>query len=699
MKIIDLLDDRSILLDGRVADKKAALDQMVELMDASGKLRDKETYRQGVYAREQEGSTGIGEGIAIPHCKSDAVIKPGLAAMVVKDGVEFESLDGQPAHLFFLIAAPNTEDNVHLDVLSRLSVLLMDEDFTNKLRQATSVSEFKQIIEEAEKGSENENDTVVEQSNSEHYIVAVTGCPTGIAHTYMAAEALEKKAKELGYSIKVETRGAGGAKNVLTTDEIERADGIIVAADTQVPMDRFQGKPTVVTKVADGINKPEELLREIVDGKAPLYEGGGETAPKEETAEKEGIGHATYKHLMSGVSHMLPFVIGGGIMIAIAFLIDTLCGYGGTGGGNFGTCTPLSALFKYIGDFSMGLMVPVLAGYIAYSIADRPGLAVGFTGGLLAANGNAVLAKYVFANESLGGFSKFISNFAFVGENGGNTVSGFLGGIAAGFVAGFIVLGLKKLCSKLPDSLEGIKPTLIYPLVGIFLIGILMTMVFNPLIGLINTGLSNMLTSISDAGMITVLGLILGAMMAIDMGGPINKAAYVFGSGMLATASQMMAQGAQASDPAVQACYMAMASIMVGGMVPPVGIAAACKLFPRKFTKAEQGSAVSNIVMGCSFITEGAIPFAASDPLHVIPCTMAGAGVAGLRAVVPVPLGPFVIRPLWMYLNGSAWWCVCIRYRWTAVIIYCRMAGWFRCDGSDVRIYQKGCESISKRRK
>lgn len=634
MKIIDLLDDRSILLDGRVADKKAALDQMVELMDASGKLRDKETYRQGVYAREQEGSTGIGEGIAIPHCKSDAVIKPGLAAMVVKDGVEFESLDGQPAHLFFLIAAPNTEDNVHLDVLSRLSVLLMDEDFTNKLRQATSVSEFKQIIEDAEKSSENEGDTAVERADSEHYIVAVTGCPTGIAHTYMAAEALEKKAKELGYSIKVETRGAGGAKNVLTADEIERADGIIVAADTQVPMDRFQGKPTVVTKVADGINKPEELLREIVDGKAPLYEGGGETAPKEEIAEKEGIGHATYKHLMSGVSHMLPFVIGGGIMIAIAFLIDTLCGYGGTGGGNFGTCTPLSALFKYIGDFSMGLMVPVLAGYIAYSIADRPGLAVGFTGGLLAANGNAVLAKYVFANESLGGFSKFISNFAFVGENGGNTVSGFLGGIAAGFVAGFIVLGLKKLCSKLPDSLEGIKPTLIYPLVGIFLIGILMTMVFNPLIGLINTGLSNMLTSISDAGMITVLGLILGAMMAIDMGGPINKAAYVFGSGMLATASQMMAQGVQASDPAVQACYMAMASIMIGGMVPPVGIAAACKLFPRKFTKAEQGSAVSNIVMGCSFITEGAIPFAASDPLHVIPCTMAGAGVAGLLSAL-----------------------------------------------------------------
>ena len=633
MQITDLLDKKSIYLGAKVSSKEETLDRAVALMAESGKIADVETYKKGVYAREEEGTTGIGEGIAIPHCKSAAVKQAGLAAMVIPDGVDFDSLDGEPVHLLFLIAAPDTADNVHLDVLSKLSVLLMDEDFTNALKSAKTVDEFLSIIDKAEKGDAKQEE-IPTISEATKKILAVTGCPTGIAHTYMAAEALEKKAKELGYAIKVETRGSGGAKNVLTAEEIKEADAIIVAADTQVPMDRFQGKPIVVTKVADGINKPEELLREIVDGKAPLYEGGGETAPKEETAEKEGIGHATYKHLMSGVSHMLPFVIGGGIMIAIAFLIDTLCGYGGTGGGNFGTCTPLSALFKYIGDFSMGLMVPVLAGYIAYSIADRPGLAVGFTGGLLAANGNAVLAKYVFANESLGGFSKFISNFAFVGENGGNTVSGFLGGIAAGFVAGFIVLGLKKLCSKLPDSLEGIKPTLIYPLVGIFLIGILMTMVFNPLIGLINTGLSNMLTSISDAGMITVLGLILGAMMAIDMGGPINKAAYVFGSGMLATASQMMAQGVQASDPAVQACYMAMASIMVGGMVPPVGIAAACKLFPRKFTKAEQGSAVSNIVMGCSFITEGAIPFAASDPLHVIPCTMAGAGVAGLLSAL-----------------------------------------------------------------
>ena len=373
-----------------------------------------------------------------------------------------------------------------------------------------------------------------------------------------------------------------------------------------------------------------------MDKQAPVYESEETQETVSENTEKKGIGHAVYQHLMSGVSHMLPFVIGGGIMMAIAFLIDTLCGYGSTGGANFGSCTPLSALFKYIGGLAMGLMVPVLSGYIAYSIADRPGLAVGFTGGLLAANGNAILGSYVFADKvgELGGFSKFVAQFAFVGENGGNTVSGFLGGIVAGFLAGFIVLGLKKLCEKLPDSLDGIKPTLIYPLVGIFIIGVLMCMIFNPLIGLINTGLSNMLKGISDAGMITVLGLILGAMMAIDMGGPINKAAYVFGSGMLATASQMMDQGAQASDPAVQTCYMAMAAIMVGGMVPPVGIAVACKLFPKKFTQAERGSALSNIVMGCSFITEGAIPFAASDPLHVIPCTMAGAGVAGFLSAL-----------------------------------------------------------------
>ena len=635
MKIIDLLDDKSIRLNAEVHSKKEALDTLVDLMDASGKLNDIETYRKGVYAREEEGSTGIGEGIAIPHCKSAAVNQAGLAAMVAPKGVEFDSLDGEQANLFFLIAAPDTADNVHLDVLSHLSVLLMDPDFTGKLRKAETVEEFKKVIEMAENEPEEEKEQTEVDANVP-YVLAVTGCPTGIAHTYMAAEALERKAEELGYQIKVETRGSSGAKNVLTAEEIAKADGIIVAADTKVPMERFDGKPVIITKVADGINKPEELIRKIVDKQALVYESEEAQETVSENTEKKGIGHAVYQHLMSGVSHMLPFVIGGGIMMAIAFLIDTLCGYGSTGGANFGSCTPLSALFKYIGGLAMGLMVPVLSGYIAYSIADRPGLAVGFTGGLLAANGNAILGSYVFADKvgDLGGFSKFVAQFAFVGENGGNTVSGFLGGIVAGFLAGFIVLGLKKLCEKLPDSLDGIKPTLIYPLVGIFIIGVLMCMIFNPLIGLINTGLSNMLKGISDAGMITVLGLILGAMMAIDMGGPINKAAYVFGSGMLATASQMMDQGAQASDPAVQACYMAMAAIMVGGMVPPVGIAIACKLFPKKFTQAERGSALSNIVMGCSFITEGAIPFAASDPLHVIPCTMAGAGVAGFLSAL-----------------------------------------------------------------
>ena len=637
MRIIDLLDQRSIQLGGQAKNKSDALDKMVDLMAASGKIADVETYRMGVYAREEESTTGIGEGIAIPHCKSDAVKEPGLAAMVVPEGVDFDSLDGQPADLLFLIAAPNTEENVHLDVLSKLSVLLMDENFTNRLRAAKSVEEFLAVIDAAESEKDDAGDeTTVEPSVSGKYVVAVTGCPTGIAHTYMAAEAIEKKALELGYQVKVETRGSGGAKNVLTADDIARADGIIVAADTKVPMERFAGKRVVITKVADGINKAEKLIRDAVGGNAPVYEGGSESAERtsDDSKEKKGFGHAVYTHLMSGVSHMLPFVIGGGILTAIAFLIDTLCGYGASGGSAFGSCTPLSALFKYIGGLAMGLMVPVLAGYIAYSIADRPGLAVGFAGGLLAANGNAVLSDYIFNGTQMGGFSKFITNFAFVGENGGNTVSGFLGGIVAGFLAGFVVLGLKKLCDKLPDSLDGIKPTLIYPLIGIFVVGILMCMIFNPLIGLINTGLSNMLSGIADAGLITVLGLILGAMMAIDMGGPINKAAYVFGTGMLATAADMVAKGAQVSDPAVQACYIAMAAIMVGGMVPPIGIAVACWVFPKKFTVAERGSAVSNIVMGASFITEGAIPFAASDPLHVIPCTMAGAGVAGLLSAL-----------------------------------------------------------------
>ena len=631
MRIRDLLAPESVMLQGVASDKTDVLNQMVELMAKSGKIADVDTYRKGVFAREEEGTTGVGEGIAIPHCKSSAVKAPGLAAMVVPDGVEFDALDGAPVHILFLIAAPDTKDNVHLDVLSKLSTLLMDESFTQSLIHASSVDEFLAIIDRAE--SKKDDMVKVETRPANGFqVLAVTACPTGIAHTYMAAEALEKKAAELGITIKVETRGSGGAKNVLTDEEIKAATTILVAADTKVPMDRFDGKKVIECKVADGINKAETLLSRAVKGDAPVYHAA-EGAKKEAGSEKSGGAHSIYTHLMSGVSHMLPFVIGGGIMIALAFLIDTIMGYGATGGSAFGTCTPLSAFFKYAGGLAMGLMVPVLSGYIAYSIADRPGLAVGFTGGLLASSGNAIAAGYVWADGTTG-FQKFIADFAFQGANGGNTVSGFLGGIVAGFLAGYIVLLLKKAFSKLPASWDGIKPTLIYPLLGILIISILMCFIFNPLIGLINTGLSNMLTGIANAGFITVLGLILGAMMAIDMGGPINKAAYVFGTGMLATANQMMANGAAASDPAVQACYIAMASIMVGGMVPPVGIALACQFFPKKFNEAEKSSKVSNLVMGCSFITEGAIPFAAADPLHVIPCTLVGAGVAGFLSAL-----------------------------------------------------------------
>lgn len=630
MRVRDLLAVQSIELQGTPTGKEDAIRQMVALMCKQGNIADEEKYLQGVFAREEEGTTGIGEGIAIPHCKSDAVTAPGLAAMVVPSGVDFDSLDGEKAQIIFLIAAPNTQDNVHLDVLSRLSVLLMDEAFTKSLMEAKSPEDFLQKIDEAESEKTKESTQEETRVETQVFVAAVTGCPTGIAHTYMAAEALEKAAFKTDVAIKVETRGSGGAKNVLSEEDICRAKAIIVAADTKVPMERFVGKPLIECKVADGISKAEELIARAKEGQATVYQLKAEEKKVEETGSQKtsgGLGHQIYTHLMNGVSHMLPFVIGGGIMIALAFLIDTLMGYGATGGGDFGTCTPVSAFFKYIGGLAMGLMVPVLAGYIAYSIADRPGLAVGFTGGLLAANGNALAAGYYW--KEVGGFQQFVGEFAFQGENAGTTVSGFLGGILVGFLAGYVVLALKKLCSKLPDSLEGIKPTLIYPLGGIFIVGVLMCFIFNPLIGLINTGLSDMLTAVANAGLITLLGMILGAMMAIDMGGPINKAAYVFGSGMLATASDMMANGAQSSDPAVQVCYIAMAAIMVGGMVPPIGIALACQFFPKKFTEAERGSKVSNFVMGCSFITEGAIPFAASDPAHVIPCTLVGAGVAG----------------------------------------------------------------------
>ncbi len=637
MKIRDLLSPVSIELNGQPGTKDQVIRAMVDLMVKSGKIKDADTYRKGVFAREEEGTTGIGEGIAIPHCKSDAVSAPGLAAMVIPKGTDFDSLDEEPVDLIFLIAAPNTKENVHLDVLSKLSTLLMDEDFTKALRNAKSVDEFLAIIDkaEAEKDEAEAAKGEVSMADKKVFVLAVTACPTGIAHTYMAAEALEKKAAEMGVAIKVETRGSGGAKNIMTSEEISKATAIIVAADTKVPMDRFDGYKVIECKVADGINKSEELITRAVNGDAPVYHAadGAKASKSSESEAGGGAGHMIYTHLMNGVSHMLPFVIGGGIMTALAFLIDTLLGYGATGGGNFGSMTPLSAFFKYTGGLAMGLMVPVLAGYIAYSIADRPGLAVGFTGGLLASSGNAAAASYVWA-DSTSGFQNFLANFGFQSANGGNTVSGFLGGIVAGFLAGYIVLLLKKVCSKLPDSLEGIKPTFIYPLVGIFLISVLMCFIFNPLIGLINTGLSNMLTSLNDMGLITVLGLILGAMMAIDMGGPINKAAYVFGTGMLATATQLMENGASSTDPAVQACYIAMASIMIGGMVPPVGIALACQFFPKKFTEAERSSKLSNLVMGASFITEGAIPFAASDPLHVIPCTLVGAGVAGFMSAL-----------------------------------------------------------------
>ena len=633
MRIRELLKKEGIALGVKVDSKDAAIDYLIDLHAKSGNITDKAEFKKGIFAREESGSTGVGEGIAIPHSKNAAVKQPGLAAMTVPDGVDYDSLDGQPANLFFMIAAPEKGADVHLEVLSRLSMLLMDENFRAELLAAKDAEQFLDICSKYEmekfadelgEATEDKKENAPEKTG--YRVLAVTACPTGIAHTFMAAEALEKKGNEMGITIKVETNGSGGVKNRLTAKEIEECDGIIVAADKNVGTARFDGKPVLFTKVADGIHKPEELINKVIDGKVSVHHESGKKAEEESAG---GIGSQIYKHLMSGVSHMLPFVIGGGIMIALAFLIDTICGYGSTGGSNFGTCTPLSAFFKYVGDLSMGLMVPVLAGYIAYSIADRPGLAVGFTGGLLASSGNAAIAKYIWAGASLSPFQNFISKFGFVGEGSGNTVSGFLGGILAGFLAGFIVLLLKKLCSKFPQSLEGIKPTLIYPLVGIFLVGVLMVFIFNPLIGLVNTGLSNMLTSLADKNLLALLGLILGAMMAIDMGGPINKAAYVFGSGMLSTAADLVSAGASQSDAAVQACYISMAAVMIGGMVPPMGIALACKLFPKKFTKAERGSAVSNFVMGCSFITEGAIPFAAADPLHVIPCTLVGAGVAG----------------------------------------------------------------------
>lgn len=589
MTIRDLLAAESINLNGTPAGKTEALNQCIDLMAKSGKIADVEKYRKGVFAREEEGTTGIGMGIAIPHCKSDAVTKAGLAAMVVKDGVDFESLDGTPAKIIFLIAAPNTEDNVHLQVLSKLSVMLMDEQFTNSLINAGSVDEFLNIIDSAEKAKdakeaakEAKAKEAVEVKKDDVFIVAVTACPTGIAHTYMAAEAIEKKAKELGYQVKVETRGSGGAKNVLTDDEIAKAAGVIVACDTNVPTDRFDGKKVIECQVSDGINKAEELIKRIASGDAPVFKASGKKeASHSSVGGKESVGHQIYKHLMNGVSHMLPFVVGGGILIAIAFLIDgfsvDLNSLPADQRANFGTITQAAALFKGIGGTAFGFMLPILAGFIAMSIADRPGLAVGFVGGSIAANGT----------------------------------SGFLGALVAGFVAGYIVLLLKKVFSKLPESLDGMKPVLLYPLFGIFLVGVIMQFVVEPPIGALNTAINNGLNGLNGASAV-VLGILLGGMMSVDMGGPVNKAAYVFGTASIAAGN-----------------YNIMAAVMIGGMVPPIAIALATIFFKNKFTAEERKAGPTNFIMGLSFITEGAIPFAASDPLHVLPACVVGSAVAG----------------------------------------------------------------------
>ena len=617
MRITELLDKRSIRIDGAPKSKNEALDQMVELMAKSGKINDLEAYRQEVYRREEEGTTGVGEGIAIPHGKGAFVDKPGLAAMVVKDGVDYDSLDGEPVHLIFLIAAPNTKDNVHLDVLSKLSVLLMDEDFSRALQNAKSPEEFMKIVDEADQEAPDLDEKLkADEATSEDQfrILAVTACPTGIAHTYMAAEGLEKAAKAKGCFIKVETRGSGGAKNVLTAEEIKNADCIIVAADTKVPMDRFNGKKLIEVQVSDGISKEDKLIEQAMSGKVPVYTAS-ENAEVSEKKAGGSKGHQIYMQLMNGVSHMLPFVVGGGILIALAFLIDGLCvdmtSLTAEARQSFGSITPVAATLKSIGNLAFGFMLPVLAGFIAMSIADRPGLAVGFVGGAIAANGK----------------------------------SGFLGALVAGFLAGYLILLLKKLFEKLPEALEKIAPVLLYPVFGILIVGLVMTFVVEPPIGALNTALNTALTNMSGSSKV-LLGIIVAGMMAVDMGGPFNKAAYVFGTASIAAGN-----------------YGIMAAVMIGGMVPPCAIALASLLFKDKFTKTERESAPTNFIMGLAFITEGAIPFAASDPLHVIPACVIGSGLAGalsmaFNCTLMAPHGgifvfPVVGNPL-MYLAALA---------------------------------------------
>ena len=585
MRITDLLDRRSVSLTAAPKTKSETLDMAIDLMVKSDKISDREAYRKQVYLREEESTTGIGDGIAIPHGKCDAVKKPGLAAMVIKNGVEFEALDDEPVTLLFLIAAPNTEDNIHLDVLSKLSVMLMDEEFTESLRNASSVDEFMDIIDRADSEKKDIDERLSDTGSTEGTqakILAVTSCPTGIAHTYMAAEGIEKAAKAKNCFVKIETRGSGGAKNVLTDQEIADADCIIVAADAKVPMERFDGKKVIECQVSDGISKADQLIERAINEDAPIYHAAAGSQSSASSARSGGnVGHKIYTQLMNGVSHMLPLVVGGGILIAIAFLIDglsvDLSALPADQRANFGTITPAAALFKNIGDTAFGFMLPILAGFIAMAIGDRPALALGLVGGMMAANGK----------------------------------SGFLGALIAGFAAGYIIFGLRKVCDKLPEALEKIAPVLIYPVVGILVMGLLMIFIVEPIMGGINTGLNNALTGMGSSSKV-ILGIVLGGMMAIDMGGPFNKAAYVFGTAAIAAGN-----------------YDIMAAVMIGGMTPPCAIALATLLFKDKFTKEERDAGPTNFIMGLAFITEGAIPFAASDPLRVLPSCIIGSAAAG----------------------------------------------------------------------
>lgn len=626
MRIIDLLKPESIDLNAQVTTKKGAIDHLVSLMDKGGHLSDAEAYKKGVLAREEEGSTGIGEGIAIPHSKNAAVREPGLASMIVRDGVDYESLDDEPAKVFFMIAAPEGGANVHLEVLSRLSRMLMDDGFREHLMQAESVEAYLSVINEAEQRElqeeqEEEGDTneieeaaPLSASSQKPYVIGVTACPTGIAHTYMAAEALEQKGAAMGVDIKIETNGSGGVKNRLTAADIERAKGVIVACDKNVPVERFSGKPVLFVKVAAGIKEPEHLIQQILDGTVPVFHGSDSSSASVEVEADsgEGVGRQIYKHLMNGVSHMLPFVIGGGILIALAFLFDME--HAGTA--NFGSGTPLAAFFKNIGGLSFSMMMPILAGFIAASIGERPALMPGIVGGFLATTGG----------------------------------SGFFGALFAGFIAGYLIIALKKIFAHLPQALEGTKPILIYPVLGLILIGLIMTYIINPPTSIFNQWLANTLSSMTTSSRI-ILGLILGGMMSIDFGGPINKAAYVFG-----TASLMDASGAAVSSGI-------MASVMIGGMVPPIAISLSMMVFKKKFTPKERQSTLTNFIMGLSFITEGAIPFAASDPLHVIPPCAIGAAVAGALSMLfgcalPAPHGGIfvfgVVMNWLMYLVALA---------------------------------------------